>query len=138
MQLVIDANILIAAFLKSSVTRELLFDDDIELFAPEYFALEVKNTFKKNKSLRRRAGVNEKQLEELLELLLSQIKIIPEEEYESFMPKAVQNVPYDDAPYLALSVALGIPIWSNDAAFKEQRLASIYTTPELIKIINKE
>ncbi|HLG30980.1 MAG TPA: PIN domain-containing protein [Candidatus Brocadiales bacterium] len=41
MQLVIDANILLAAFLKSALTRELLFDDNIELFAPEYFAVEV-------------------------------------------------------------------------------------------------
>ena len=47
MQLIIDANILIAAFLKSAITRELLFDDEITLFAPEYFSLEVSNTVKK-------------------------------------------------------------------------------------------
>ena len=38
MQPVVDANILIAAFLKSAATRRLLTDDKIHLFAPEYFS----------------------------------------------------------------------------------------------------
>jgi len=40
-QLIVDANILVAAFLKAATTRELLFDEEIELFAPEYFAMEI-------------------------------------------------------------------------------------------------
>jgi len=135
MQLIIDANILIAAFLKSATTRELLFDEELELLAPEYFVMEVSPTIKKDKVLRQCIRLTKEEIEELLNFLLEPIKIIPEEEYNSFIEKARQEVPADDAPYLALSLTLKIPIWSNDSAFKRQSLATVYTTPELIKIL---
>ncbi|MBU2436878.1 MAG: PIN domain-containing protein, partial [Candidatus Omnitrophica bacterium] len=132
MQLIVDANILVAAFLKAATTRELLFDEEIELFAPEYFAMEISQTIKKDKILRRYARLTKEENEELLNFLLEPIKIIPEEEYNSFIEKVKQEIPADDAPYLALSLALKIPIWSNDSAFKKQSLATVYTTPELV------
>jgi len=135
MQLIVDANILIAAFLKSAVTRELLFDDAIKLLAPEYFAWEIAKTIKKEKIFRRKAGLSKEEVEELLTFLLEPIKIIPEEEYASFIEEARQQVPADDAPYLALSLALKIPIWSNDAAFQKQSLVRVLTTTELLNII---
>jgi len=135
MQLIVDANILVAAFLKSATTRELLFDEEIELFAPEYFVMEVSQTIKKDKILRKCLSLTKEEIEELLNFLLEPIKIIPEEEYNSFIEKVKQEIPADDAPYLALSLALKIPIWSNDSAFKKQSLAVAYTTSELIKIL---
>jgi len=135
MQLIIDANILVAAFLKSAVTRELLFDDEVELFAPEYFAMEVLQTTRKNKILKNCLALTKKEVDELLASLLNPIKIMPKEEYSFFLEKAAQEVPLDDTPYLALSLAMKIPIWSNDAAFKKQTLVKIYTTSELLKIL---
>lgn len=135
MQLIVDANILVAAFLKSATTRELLFDEENELFAPEYFAMEVSQTIKKDKILRRCTRLTKEESEELLNFLLGPIKIIPEEEYNSFIEKVKQEIPADDAPYLALSLALKIPIWSNDSVFKRQSLVTVYTTPELVKIL---
>ena len=135
MQLIVDANILIAAFLKSATTRELLFDEELELFAPEYFTMEVRRTVKESKFLRRCIMLSKEEIEELLVFLLEPIKIIPEEEYTSFIEKATREVPGDDAPYLALSLALNIPIWSNDSAFKKQFLAKVYTTSELVNVL---
>lgn len=135
MQLIVDANILVAAFLKSATTRELIFDEEIELFAPEYFALEVTQTLKKDKFFRIHTALTKEKIEELLTFLLEPIKIIPKEEYNTFINKALAYVPADDAPYLALSLAFKMPIWSNDSAFKKQSLAKVYTTQELIRII---
>lgn len=135
MQLIVDANILIAAFLKSATTRELLFDEELELFAPEYFTMEVRRTIKENKFLRRCIMLSKEEIEELLVFLLEPIKIIPEEEYTSFIEKATREVPRDDAPYLALSLALNIPIWSNDSAFKKQFLVKVYTTSALVDVL---
>jgi predicted nucleic acid-binding protein len=135
MQLIVDANILIAAFLKSTTTRELLFDEELKLFAPEYFAMEVSRTIKEDKSLRKCITLPKAEIEELLAFLLEPIKIIPEEEYTSFIEKTAREIPGDDAPYLALALALNIPIWSNDSAFKKQSLAKVYTTSELIKVL---
>jgi len=135
MQLILDANILIAAFLKSATTRELLFDEELELFAPEYFTMEVSRTVKEDKSLRKYIALPKVEIEEFLTFLLEPIKIIPKEEYASFIKKATGEVPGDDVPYLALSLAFSIPIWSNDSAFKKQSLVKVYTTSELIKIL---
>src|SRR3989338_7761880 len=135
MQLIVDANILIAAFLKSATTRELLFDEELELFAPEYFTMEISRTVKEDKSLEKYIVLTKVEIEEFLTFLLDPIKIIPEEEYASFIEKATREVPSDDAPYLALALALNIPIWSNDSAFKKQSMAKVYTTSELVKLL---
>lgn len=108
MQLIVDANILVAAFLKSATTRELLFNEEIELFAPEYFAMEVSQMIKKDKILKQCISLTKEEMEELLCFLLEPIKIIPEEEYGSFIEKTKQEIPADDVPYLALSLALKI------------------------------
>lgn len=135
MQLIIDANILVAAFLKSATTRELIFDEEIELFAPEYFAIEVNQALKKDKFFKIHTALTKKEIEELLGFLLEPIKIIPAEEYSHLLKKAKQYVPCDDAPYLALSLALKMPIWSNDNAFKKQFLVKVYTTTKLVKLL---
>ena len=135
MQLVIDANILIAAFLKSANTRKLLFSESIELFAPEYFGIEVEKHLLRDELFRRRSGLTKQQTEELLSILLGRIQIIPKEEYRLFIKKAKEEVPHDDAPYLALSLSLNIPIWSNDTAFRKQKLVKAYTTSELLDIL---
>lgn len=121
MQLIVDANILIAAFLKSALTRELLFDEEVKLFAPEYFTIEVAQAIKKSESLRKRVKLTKKKIQELINFLLEPIEIVPEEEYNFFIDEAKQEVPSDDAPYLALSLALKIPIWSNDSHSRNNR-----------------
>lgn len=136
MQLIIDANILFAAFLKSANTRKLLFNESIELFAPEYFGIEIEKHLLKDEVFRGRAGLTKQQTKELLSILLGRIQIIPEEEYRLFIKKTKGEVPNDDAPYLALSLSLNIPIWSNDAAFKNQKIAKVYTTSELLDILS--
>lgn len=137
MQLVVDANILIAAFLKSAVTRELLLDNNIERFAPEYFVDEVTKTVNSPEFLKRCPNLIKSDVNELLNFLLTSIKTIPEEKYKSFIEIAKQEVPADDSPYLALSLALKIPIWSNDSAFQKQCLVKVYTTSDLIKLFRE-
>jgi len=137
MQLVIDANIFISAFLKSALTRELLLDDIIELFAPEYFSMEITEVTQRAAFLKKLKGLAKSDVQELSTNLLSHINILPEEEYSHFIEKAGQEVPADDAPYLALSLALKIPVWSNDAAFKKQTLVTTYTTTEVAKLVSR-
>jgi len=135
MQLIVDANILVAAFLKPAITRELLFDEKVKLFAPEYFGIEIEQLINKNKHFMRRIKLNKEEIRELINFLFEPIEIVPEEEYSHFMNKAKQGAPFDDAPYLALSLALKIPIWSNDSAFKKQSLVKVYTTSELVQLL---
>ncbi len=135
MRLVIDANILFAALLKDATTRELLLEDDMEFFAPEYLLSEV-NSILKYPRVRKRIPLNEKDLSELKSAILSRIIFIPEEAFIPFIKRSIGLVTHIEyAPYIALSLTLKIPLWSNDSALKEQRKVIIYTTSELIELL---
>ncbi len=135
MRLVVDANILVAALLKDSTTRELLLEEDLELFAPESLLTEIKNLLR-NTKVRSRLPLSDNALFELTEAIFSRIIFFPEKSFLSFIKDSAKTAPHiEDAPYLALARALKIPLWSNDAALKEQSEAKVLTTPELIKLL---
>jgi len=55
MELVVDANILVAGFLRSAVTRELLLDERLTLYVPEYGLTETERVLTTPR-FRRRLG----------------------------------------------------------------------------------
>ena len=137
MRLAVDANILVAALLKNATTRQILLEDDLEFFAPEYLVVEIKNALR-NPKIRRRIPLNDKDLSDLSSAILSRIIFIPEKIFLPFIKRSLPLVTHaEDAPYVALGLALKIPLWSNDSALKEQRKAVIYTTSELIELLQR-
>lgn len=121
MELIVDANILLAAFLKEAVTRELLLDERLHLFAPEHLLSETARHLKKDARLRRRIGISEEMLRGLFEVLTSRIQTVPAASYQSHMLKATALAAHkEDAPYLALALARNMVLWSNDRGFKQQ------------------
>ena len=135
MKLVVDANILIAAFLKDATTRELLLKEKIELLAPEQLLKEIKYLLK-NPKIRKRLKLNDADLYELSNAVLSRIEFVPEKIFITFIKKALSLVTHaEDAPYIALSLALKIPLWSNDSALKKQVAVVVFTTGEVTKLL---
>ncbi len=136
MQFVVDANILLAAFLKEGVTRELLLDSRLTLFAPEHLIQETSRHLQGNASIRRRMGLPERNLQELFSILTMRIQVIPQKSYQSFLKEALFLASHkEDAPYLALALFLNIPIWSNDKGFKDQEKVRVYSTQELLVLL---
>ena len=136
MRLVIDANILIAALLKDSTTRELLLEEDLELYAPECLLAELKNLLR-NPKIRSRLPLNDDHLSELTSAIFSRITFFPEKSFLSFIKDSAELVTHiEDAPYIGLALALKIPLWSNDSALQEQSQVVVLTTPELIRLLN--
>ena len=129
MDLIIDANILFAALIKDSISIDLIFSDNINLFAPEFLLLE----FKKHKEeILNKTKRTEKEFNDIFTILESLITIIPKEDFEEFMEKAKNISPDEnDAPYFALALKLNIPIWSNDKKLKEQNLVKVYSTEQI-------
>jgi len=77
MDLVIDANILFAALIKKGKTEELLFKDNLHIFAPEFIFEE----FEKYSSLiLEKTERSKEEFEKLIEILRKRIKIISSEE----------------------------------------------------------
>ncbi|MEK6937142.1 MAG: PIN domain-containing protein [Nanoarchaeota archaeon] len=129
MDLIIDANVLFAALIKDSTSVDLIFSDNIRLFAPEFLLLE----FKKHKEeILNKTKRTEKEFNEIFTILESLITLIPKEDFQEFMKKAKDISPdEDDIHYFALALKLNLPIWSNDKKLKEQNLVKIYSTEEI-------
>ena len=136
MELVVDANVLLASLLKEAITRELLLDTRLRLYAPEHLISETLHLLKRSASLRKRIHLSAKELEELFYLLTQEIETIPKKEFTSQMNEALKIAPHkEDAPYLALALARNIPIWSNDRGIHAQSKVKVYTTKELISTL---
>lgn len=132
MQLVIDANILVAAFLKAAATRNLLLDERLELFSPEHLLVEGRKVLKER--LARKKGLTESAFDQLFSLLTNNIHVLAKEEYASHFANSLEVAPHEeDAPYLACALHLGIPLWSNDSGMKTQTLVKVISTEELLK-----
>ena len=104
MKIVVDANRVIAALIKESTTREILFDKNIEFYAPEH----IKNELEKYRNeIINRIEITEEEFEILLSLVFEHITIIPKYDYSDKMTlvKAETN-DIKDIPYFAVCLAI--------------------------------
>lgn len=137
MILVVDANILFAALIKSGTTRHLLLISDYQLFVPEFSIQEFR---KHLPELQKKTNLSEEKLNEILDELIeiSDIKIVAFEEFKNKKDSAEKISPdINDTAYFALALHLNCSIWSNDKALKKQSKVKIITTKELIDEIEK-
>ena len=133
MELVVDANILLAGFMKAAVTRELLLDNRLKLCAPEHLIYETRKHLLGNLSLRKRIGLSSNQIEEVWFLLTQNIESHAQANYRKSYASALKIAPHpEDAPYLALALSLGIPLWSNDKGMKTQSQVKVFMTHEVL------
>ncbi len=88
------------------------------------------------KEIRAKSKLNEKRYDELMAVLLSKIKLEPKETIAPFLKEALEFSPdKDDSPFLALCLAKGIALWSNDKPLKQQSFVKVLSTAELFKIM---
>ena len=133
MELVVDANILVAGFLRAAVTRELLLDERLTLWTPEYALLEAQRILSTPRIQRKFGTLSPEQVKLTLAAMTSRIQVLPETAYRTNLPEAKICTPDPaDAPYVALALHLKIPIWSHDALLKEQDRVVVYTTQEVL------
>ncbi|ODS39618.1 MAG: hypothetical protein A7315_10755 [Candidatus Altiarchaeales archaeon WOR_SM1_79] len=108
MDLVVDANILFAALIKRNITSELLFREDLHLYAPEF----IFTGFEKYRGLiKKKTERTDDDFDELLELFQRRIALVPIEEIKPFIEKAKEVSPdIKDVPYIALALKLNIAV----------------------------
>ena len=138
MQLIVDANVLLSALIKDSKTRELLIESRLELFAPEILLREVQKHIFSDPEVRRKINVLDSEISEFLSILLHRIKVFNKEEYSRYFNESSKLVKHDkDVPYVALSLKLGLPLWSNDKGLKEQSTIRVFNTKDLVEELSK-
>ncbi len=133
MQLVVDANPLISILIKPGKPLELLFTENLDLFAPALLFEEIEHNID---MIIRKSCLNEEEIHKFLQILKKRIKIISELEFISFREKAEEICPDEkDITYFALALFLQCPIWSNEKRLKNQDLILVYATHELLNLL---
>ncbi len=134
MIIVVDTNIAIAAILKRSTTQEILFNPELEPYAPEFIGEEI---IKHRQELMKKSGDTENKFYTILSLVLSRITIVREEKYAMHKEYVLKFTPDKmDWPFLALAKNLNAVLWTNDRRLREgQNEIRIVTTEELVKLL---
>lgn len=138
-RLVVDANIVIAAFLRDSTVRRLVGLSFLDLMAPEFLDEEVSKNLPE---LKRRARLARASAEEVLNQIKQFLIVIPHESTLTEWNRAsaaMAGIDSTDVPYVA--AALSIPcdgIWSDDSDMKKQGIVPCWTTRELVAALRKE
>ena len=136
MELVLDANILVAGFLRAATTRELLVDDRLTLWAPEYSLTEAERVLSSPRLRRRLGDLPVTDVRAILATLTGRVQVVSAATYRHHLPTARHLAPHEeDAPYLALALHQHLPLWSNDAELKAQAQVQVYTTQELLALL---
>ncbi|PIN87554.1 hypothetical protein COV12_03165 [Candidatus Woesearchaeota archaeon CG10_big_fil_rev_8_21_14_0_10_32_24] len=131
MDFVIDANILFAALIKNSTTSALLFNQNLNLFAPEFILEEF---MKYHEVILHKTNRTKDELSSIINLLHQIITIVPQEEYQQFIEKAKSICPDEkDEMYFALALKLNFAVWSNDRKLKEQEEIKVLNTKEVLE-----
>jgi predicted nucleic acid-binding protein len=131
MELVIDANILFSALIRDSFTYELLFREDLKLYAPDFLMKEFK---KYEPMILRKTCRTRENFIEILHIMNEVITTVPKHEYSAFIKNAVLISPDEkDVMYFASALRLGCGIWSNDKKLKEQSDVPVYSTEDIIR-----
>jgi predicted nucleic acid-binding protein len=133
MQLVVDTNVVFSALIAGGKTREPVLTGGFDLYAPEHFGTEVRNH---RGTLREKTGLTGDQLDTLLDLVLDEITTVPGDAFDNSLPaarEAMADIDPDDAPFLASAFHLGCALWSDDGDLREQDLAPVVTTTELVE-----
>ncbi|MEK6982355.1 MAG: PIN domain-containing protein [Candidatus Micrarchaeota archaeon] len=138
MKFVIDSNILFAALMKDSTTKELIILLDVELYFPDSLMKEI---FKYKDLIKKKAGFSEQEFHENLKTLLEYIILVPEEELKKFLNQALEEMKFidpKDSPVLACALAHeGSVIWAQDEHLHKQKLVQAVRTKEVIDIYLK-
>ena len=138
-RLVVDTNILISALLKDdSITARLLRSNACSYYYPWDGLTEI-NYYKDYIISKRNKHIQASSFEHALQFVLGSISVVPSEMYSYRMKEAfsiIKDRDPKDTPFLALALQLGSPLWSNDKHFKIQKTAKVYTTADLLDLLN--
>ena len=134
MEVIIDANIVIAMLIKPGKPLDLFLKEELEIFAPELLLQELENH---KELILRKSRLNLEELNLFFIFLKERISLVPEEEFLKYREEANTLCPDPkDILYFALALHLQCPIWSNEKKLKEQRKIKVYATHDLMKLFH--
>ena len=137
MRIVIDANMVIAALVRDSKAREIIMSDKFDFVSPDFVLDEI---YKYEDEICEKAGLSKIEFELLMALIFQKMSIINADYYETYKENAKNIMKEDvkDVPYVACYLALKCDgIWTNDPDFEDKEGIKIFSTAELLKLMEQ-
>lgn len=136
MILVVDTNRIMAALIKDSVSRRIIYSDKFVLLTPNFTMEELEE----NKAeILRKVKIGEVALNNLLSLILNNLYVVDDSIFQDKFEEAqgiMDKIDPDDTPFIALALAISNDgIWSDDRHFQSQKRIPVWKTPELLKLL---
>ena len=111
----------------------MFFKKDLDLFAQELIFDEI---IKHADFIIERSGLNQNEFQDALSRIKTKLVIVNESQFKFNHDNAIKICPdQEDIEYFALALYLDLPLWSNDKLLKTQDIVKVYSTEELIKIL---
>lgn len=143
MKVVVDTNILITSLWKEAVFHSIIKKKAIELFSPSFALHELE---KHAEEIIKRRNITLPAYREEILALKQNVSFIHFERYNSsiptirtqltsFLPVEQRTLLLEDIDFLALSLALKAPLWSNDKLLKKQKSVIVLDTGDMIKLL---
>ncbi|MCL4379684.1 MAG: PIN domain-containing protein [Candidatus Marsarchaeota archaeon] len=138
MRLITDTNRIIAALIKDGASRKVILSNKFELVTAEFTRKELREH---RVEILKKAKISEKDLDGLLALFFKRIYVVDDSalkvKFETAM-KIMDKIDPDDTPFIALALYIDNDgIWSDDRHFKMQKVISVFTTSNLLKILSE-
>jgi predicted nucleic acid-binding protein len=133
--IVVDVNVLLSAFIKDSITREILVNSGLEFCFPE---LSLQKIRKYKNLIKEKSGLTEEEFTLLLHMLLKCITLIPleatQEHWQSAM-EIMHHINPEDVVFIATALAREALVWTDDKHFLQQSQVKTVTTAQLISLL---
>ncbi|MDO8509110.1 MAG: PIN domain-containing protein [Nanoarchaeota archaeon] len=134
MNIVIDANILIAALLKNGKIRELIVNSPHRLLVPDIHFQEIEEH---KEELLEKSKLSAGEFATLISTLSNYFSIIESNKILFFLEEAeelIGTIDKDDVPIIATALAYNCSIWSDDKHFLKQNKIKIFKTSDIMNM----
>ena len=133
MAIVVDTSILFS-FFKETVTRRIILALKGRLIAPSYARDELKRYAP---LICTKAKITAADFMKRLDELETIVTFVPAKEYAPALAKArIVSPDPDDVDFFALALYRISPLWSHDAAWREQEKVQVFTTADLLSVLD--
>jgi len=138
MKIVVDANVVIAALAKQSITKEVLLYPFIDYYSPDFLLEELAEH---EDEIISKMHTDKAGYQKVLDILTKKIKIVRKAAYSQYMNQVreiIGKLDTDDEQYIAVALSIDADgVWSYDPHFKQQKVIRLFSTSELLSIIKK-
>ncbi|MBI2137361.1 hypothetical protein HYU12_02470 [Candidatus Woesearchaeota archaeon] len=138
MKIIVDTNRIIAALIRDSASRKILFSDKFNFLTVSVTKFEIEEH---KQEILEKARIGEDEFDKIFSLLFSKIFVVGDAAIESKMEEAKQimdKIDSADTPFVALALAMETDgIWTNDNHFGQQVAVKIWKTDVLLRLLDE-